>query len=55
MKHHYTTLTTPAAAFEGRLSTHHVHSTAARPADPNTYTLYLQRLSMKLRVLLTLL
>ena len=26
---------TPAPTFEGRVSTHHLHSTPARPADPN--------------------
>ena len=46
---------TPAPAFEGRVSTHHLHSTAARPADPNTYTRYLVSLSIKSRVLMTLL
>ena len=25
---------TPAPAFEGKVSTHHLHSTTARPADP---------------------
>ena len=44
---------TPAPAFEGRVSTHHLHSTPARLADPNTYTLYLELLSMKSRVPLT--
>ena len=42
---------TPAPAFEGRVSTHHLHSTPARPADPNTYTRYLVLLSMRSRVL----
>ena len=46
---------TPAPAFEGRVSTHHLHSTPARPADPNPYTRYLVLLSMKSRVLVTLL
>ena len=45
----------PAPAFEGRVSTHHLHSTPARPADPNPYTHYLVLLSMKSRVLMTLL
>ena len=31
---------TPAPAFEGRVSTHHLHSPLARPADPNPYTRY---------------
>ena len=39
----------------GRVSTHHLHSTPARPADPNPYTRYLVLLSMKSRVLITLL
>ena len=51
---HYTTRT-PAPAFEGRVSTHHLHSTPARPADPNTYTRYLVLLLKESRVLLTLL
>ena len=46
---------TPAPAFEGRVSTHHLHSTPARPADPNTYTRYLGLLLKESRVLLTLL
>ena len=46
---------TPAPAFEGRVSTHHLHSTPARPADPNTYTRYLMLLLKESRVLLTLL
>ena len=46
---------TPAPAFEGRVSTHHLHSTPARPADPNTYTRYLEMLLKLSRVLLTLL
>ena len=46
---------TPAPAFEDRVSTHHLHSTPARPADPNTYTRYLSLLSMRSQVLLTLL
>ena len=46
---------TPAPAFEGRVSTHHLHSTSARPADPNTYTRYLELLSKMSGVLLTLL
>ena len=45
----------PAPAFEGRLSTHHLHSTPARPADPNTYTRYLVLLLKESRFLLTLL
>ena len=40
---------TPAPAFEA----HHLHSTPARLADPNIYTLYLELLSMKSRVPLT--
>ena len=47
-------LLTPAAAFEGRVSTHHLHSTPARLADPNPYTRYLVLLSMRSRVLMTL-
>ena len=46
---------TPAPAFQGRVSTHHLHSTPARPADPNPYTRYLVLLSMMSRVLMTLL
>ena len=46
---------TPAPAFEGRVSTHHLHSTPDRPADPNTYTRYLVLLLKESRVLLTLL
>ena len=46
---------TPAPAFEGRVSTHHLHSTSARPADPNTYTRCLGLLLKESRVLLTLL
>ena len=37
------------------MSTHHLHSIPARPADPNPYTRYLVLLSMKSRVLMTLL
>ena len=46
---------TPAPAFEGRVGTLHLHSTPARPADPNPYTRYLVLLSMRSRVLMTLL
>ena len=46
---------TPAPAFEGRVTTHHLHSAPARPADPNTYTRYLVLLLKESRVLLTLL
>ena len=46
---------TPAPAFEGRVSIHHLHSTPARPADPNIYTRYLEMLSKLSQVLLTLL
>ena len=46
---------TPAPAFEGRVSTHHLLSTPARPADPNPYRRYLVLLSMMSRVLMTLL
>ena len=46
---------TPAPALEGRVSTHHLHSTPARLADPNTYTLYSELMSMKSQVLLTIL
>ena len=42
---------TPAPAFEGRVSTHHLHSTPARPADPNPYTRYLGLLSRKTQAL----
>ena len=54
---HYTTLhsLTPAPAFEGRVSTHHLHSTPARPADPNPYTRYLGLLSRKSQALMALL
>ena len=45
---------TPAPAFEVRVSTHHLRSTPARLADPNTYTLYSELKAMKSRVLLTL-
>ena len=45
---------TPAPPFEGRVSTHRLPSTPARPADPNPYTRYLVLLSMKSRVLMTL-
>ena len=45
----------PAPAFEGRVSTHHLHSTAARPADPNSYTRYWVLLSKMSQVLMTLL
>ena len=45
---------TPAPAFKGRAITHHLHSTPARPADPNPYTRYLVLLSLKSRVLMTL-
>ena len=45
---------TPAPALEGRVSTHHLHSTPPKLADPNTYTLYWELMSMKSRVLLTL-
>ena len=44
---------TPAPAFEGRVSTHHLHSTPARPADPNPYTRYWVLLSKMSRVLMT--
>ena len=37
------------------MSTHHLHSTRARPADPNTYTRYLVLLLKESRVLRTLL
>ena len=46
---------TPAPAFEGRVSTHHLHSTPARPADPNRYTRYWVLLSKITQVLMTLL
>ena len=46
---------TPAPAFQGRVSTHHLHSTPTRPADPNTYTRYLEVLSKMSGVLLNLL
>ena len=46
---------TSAPAFEGRVSTHHLHSTPARLADPSPYTHYLVLLSMMSRVLMTLL
>ena len=46
---------TPALAFEGRVSTHHLHSTPARPADPNPYTRYLGLLSRKTQALVALL
>ena len=46
---------TPAPAFEGRVSTHHLHSTPARPADPNPYTRYLVLRPKMSRVLMTLL
>ena len=46
---------TPAPAFEGRLSTHHLHSTPARPPDSNPYTRYWVLLSKMSRVLMTLL
>ena len=46
---------TQGPAFEGKVSTHHLHSTSARPADPNTYTRYLVLLLKESSVLLTLL
>ena len=46
---------TPAPAFKVRVSTHHLRSTLARLADPNTYTPYWELMSMKFQVLLTLL
>ena len=46
---------TPAPAFEGRVSTHHLHSTPARPADPKTSTRYLGLLSRKTQALVALL
>ena len=46
---------TPAPAFEGRVSTYHLHSTPARPADPNPYTSYLELLTRKSRSLMALL
>ena len=46
---------TPAPAFEGRLSTQNVHLSAARLAEPNTYTRYWVFVTMKSRALLTLL
>ena len=46
---------TPAPAFEGRVSNHHLHSTSARPADPNPYTRYLRLLSRKTQALMALL
>ena len=45
---------TPAPAFEGRVSTHHLHSTPARAADPNPYTRYLGLLSRKSQALMAL-
>ena len=46
---------TPAPAFEGRVSTHHLHSTPARPVDPNPYTRYWVLLSKITRALVALL
>ena len=46
---------TPAPAFEGRVSTQHLHLSPARLADPNTYTRYWVVMTMKSRDLLTLL
>ena len=46
---------TPAPALEGRVSYHHLHSTPARPADPNPYTRYWVLLSKMSRALMTLL
>ena len=46
---------TPAPAFEGRVSTQHLHSSPARLADPNTYTRYWGLMSKMCRALLTLL
>ena len=46
---------TPAPAFEGRVSTQHLHSSPARLADPNTYTRYWGLMSKRSRALLTLL
>ena len=46
---------TPAPAFEGRLSTHHLHSPPARPADPNLYTRYWVLLSKFTQALMALL
>ena len=50
-----TTLHSLTPAFEGRVSTHQLHSTPARPADPNPYTRYLGLLSRKSRALMALL
>ena len=46
---------TPAPAFEGRVSTHHLHSPPARPADPNPYTRYWVLLSKSTQALISLL
>ena len=46
---------TPAPAFEGRVSTQHLHSSPTRLADPNTYTRYWGLMSKRSRALLTLL
>ena len=46
---------TPAPAFEGRMSTHHLHSPPARPADPNPYTRYWVLLSKITQALMALL
>ena len=45
----------PAAAFEGRVSTQHLHSAPARLADPNTYTRYWVAMSKRSQALLALL
>ena len=46
---------TSAPAFEGRVSTQHLHSTPARLADPNTSTRYWVSMTMRSQALLTLL
>ena len=44
---------TPAPAFEGRVSTNHLHSSPARLAAPNPHTRYLGLMSKRSRALLT--
>ena len=48
-------LLTPAPAFEGRVSTQHLHPSPVRLAGPNTYTPYWVFMTMRSRALLTLL
>ena len=45
---------TPGPAFEVKVSTQHLHSSPARPTDPNTYRHYLVFMAMRSQALLNL-